>query len=106
SNHWKMPAVWDFIQQWHPQIPEEGRKYLSVFTRGRGIFARYIETSWSYYGFLGHPELQALLGALTKFQEADPTRRGQQFLFGLVDELVDWLRRIEADKKDLWFHCY
>jgi hypothetical protein len=105
SNSWKMPAVWEFIHQWHLQVPEDGRKYLGIFTRGRGIFSRYIETSWSFYGYLALPELQQLLAALVKFQEADPARRGQQFLYGFVDELVGWLTRIEANKKDLWFHC-
>jgi hypothetical protein len=45
-----------------------------VFTRGRGIFARRIETAWSFYGFLTHSELQTLRGALVTFRDADPPR--------------------------------
>jgi hypothetical protein len=106
SNFWKMPAFWDFIKGNHEQVPKPGRKYLSTFTQGRGLFARKIDTPWSFYGFLAHPELQALLEALREFQAADPARRGEEFMSGFIDEFVGWLELIESNNKDLWFYCY
>jgi hypothetical protein len=104
SNVWKMPAFWDFIRQTHEQIPKPGRKYLSTFTKGRGVFARNIDTRWSFYGYLARPELQELLAAMREFQ-ADPTHCGPEFMHGFADELVGWLGMIESSGKDLWFYC-
>lgn len=105
SNGWKMPAFWDFIRQHHQEIPKPGRKYLSTFTKGRGVFARNIDTSWSFYGYLARPELQELLLALEEFRAA-PSHRGPNFMHGFGDELAEWLGMIESNGKDLWFYCY
>lgn|GEM_PF-1526821 len=105
SHVWKMPTFWDFILQNHEQIPKPGRKYLSTFTKGRGVFARNIKTEWSFYGYLARPELQELLAATREFQ-AEPAHRGPEFMHGFADELVEWLGMIESNEKDLWFFCY
>lgn len=106
SNSWNMLAIWDFIKECHDQVPKEGRRYLSTFTAGRGLFTKRIETSWSFYGFLAYPELQRLLKALQDFQNTDSSRHSETFHFGLIDDLIAWLTMIESNNKDLWFHCY
>jgi hypothetical protein len=104
SNFWKMSAFWDFIRQNHEHVPKPGKRYLSTFTKGRGIFARNIETQWSFYGYLARPELQDLLAAMREFQ-TEPAHRGPDFMYGFADELVEWLEMIESNGKDLWFYC-
>ena len=106
SNHWKMPGIWDFIEQNYPQFSGEGRKYLKVFVEGRGIFGRKIKTYWSYYSFLQRSELDAALRTLTQFRDADPARQGGQFHYGMLGRLLEWLTAIRSKQMDLWFYCY
>jgi hypothetical protein len=89
-------------------VPKEGGKYLSVFSRGLGIFRGPIKLSWSYYGFLRHKELKALRDALVKFRDADPRRADRRISseFCFLGELLDWLTAIEVNGNDLWFDCW
>ena len=108
SNHWKMQAFWNFLKEHQANVPKDGGKYLSVFSRGRGILKGPIKSSWSYYGFLWHKELKALRAALVQFRDADPRRadRRNSSEFCFLGELLDWLTTIEASGKDLWFDCW
>ena len=105
SNLWAMPSLWDFFRQHFSQIPSPGRKYLRMFFEGRGIFARNIETSWSFYGFLDHSELRMLLASLREFEDAEPAREGQPFRSEFFGKFTGWLTAIESNGKDLWFYC-
>jgi len=108
SNHWKMQAFWNFLKEHQANVPKDGGKYLSVFSRGRGILKGPIKSSWSYYGFLWHKELKALRAALVQFRDADPRRADRRISseFCFLGELLDWLTTIEGNGKDLWFDCW
>jgi hypothetical protein len=106
SDIGKMSAFWNFIKEHHARIPSEARKFLFMFGRGRALFGRRIETAWSYYGYLTQLQTQKLHQALIALQADDPAFRGPEFMGGFLDDFIDWLARVEAAGKDLWFHCH
>jgi len=90
----------------HDRLPQEARKFLAMFGRGRALLGRRIDTPWSYDGFLTTEQTRVLHDALVELRAADPPIQGQQPMGGFIDELVGWLATIESAGKDLWFDCY
>lgn len=68
----------------------------------RPLFGSSIQTTWAYYGYLLLDEVQELLAALQRLEQARPGVASAEFIDGFHSELVEWLRQAVDRQTDLW----
>ena len=103
SSTWNAQAFGELLRELPKKLPPLVRVFLRAMRDGTPLFGQEIRSSWSYYAYFAHAKVQAFHTALVDFQTEHPRFTGQDFCYGFLDELVDWLRQINEAKRDLWY---
>lgn len=105
---WKVTHVFHpFLRDYSAALSPSGRALMAFLDGGRPLFGRKIETGWSYYAYLTAGEVKELHAALVDLLERHPELKGEAYLGGFVDALIQALAEIsrKRKKRDLWLEA-
>ncbi len=105
---WKVTqAFYPLLHDYSAALSPRGRELLTFLDEGRPLFGRKLETGWSYYAYLTADEVKELHAALVALQESHPELKGEEYLGGFVESLVEALAGISRKRKarDLWLEA-
>lgn len=105
SNGWKMNAFWEFQREYGKKLAPHAQPLLDFLISGRPMLGSAMDIDWSYYAYLTHDEVKALLAALRELQTKEPALVGDGYLDGFVDTLIGWLAQIEERGFDLFHYA-
>jgi hypothetical protein len=97
SNSLKMRGFWEFQRKYPNALSSEANDLFGIFTEGRPLFGRKIQTDWSYYGYLSRDEVAFLEESLIEVKDIDDAF--QEF----VNSVITIFSMILKRKCDLWF---
>ena len=105
---WKVTHVFHpFLRDHSAALSPRGRELMSFLDEGRPIFGRKNGSGWAYYAYLASDEVKDLHAALVELQQTHPKLKGEAYLDGFVDALVQALAAISRKRKvrDLWLEA-
>jgi hypothetical protein len=100
---WKVTHVFPpFFKDYAKALPPRGRELLTFLAEGRPLFGRSVNTDWSYCAYMALDEVKELHAALAQLREQRPELKGEGYLYGFVDALMQGLAEVIKRRQDLW----